>query len=102
MPAGGTAQRNLTDVQKQALANSAQVAITVEQLGGSPTGQPTSTPIYVVPLRSPLRCIEQSPKARQPRYRLARVEALPACAIRTKRMRRRCHPGLVLVAKLVA
>jgi anti-sigma-K factor RskA len=52
MPAGGTAQRNLTDVQKQALANSAQVAITVEKLGGSPTGQPTSTPIYVVPLRT--------------------------------------------------
>ncbi|MBS0417283.1 MAG: anti-sigma factor [Proteobacteria bacterium] len=52
MPNGGTAQRKLTDIQKQALANSAQVAITVEQLGGSPTGQPTTTPIYVVPLRS--------------------------------------------------
>ena len=52
MPYGGTAQRKLTDIQKQALANSAQVAITVEQPGGSPTGQPTSTPIYVVPLRS--------------------------------------------------
>jgi anti-sigma-K factor RskA len=52
MPAGGTAQLNLTDVQKQALANSAQVAITVEQLGGSPTGQPTTTPVYVAPLRA--------------------------------------------------
>jgi anti-sigma-K factor RskA len=52
MPSGGTAQRKLTDAQKLALATSAQVAITVEQLGGSPTGQPTSTPIYVVPLRS--------------------------------------------------
>jgi anti-sigma-K factor RskA len=52
MPAGGTAQRKLTDTQKLALASSAQVAITVEQLGGSPTGQPTSTPIYVVALRS--------------------------------------------------
>ena len=52
MPAGGTMQRNLTDVQKQALANSTQVAVTVEQLGGSPTGQPTTTPVYVVPLRS--------------------------------------------------
>jgi anti-sigma-K factor RskA len=52
MPSGGTAQRNLTDVQKQALANSAQVAITVEQLGGSPSGQPTSTPVYVAPLRT--------------------------------------------------
>ena len=35
-----------------ALANSAQVAITVEQIGGSPTGQPTSTPIFVAPLRT--------------------------------------------------
>jgi anti-sigma-K factor RskA len=52
MPSGGSAQLNMTDVQKQALANSAQVAITVEQLGGSPTGQPTTTPIYVAPLRS--------------------------------------------------
>jgi len=52
MPGGGTAQRKLTDAQKLALANSAQVAITVEQLGGSPNGQPTTTPIYVVPLRS--------------------------------------------------
>jgi len=34
------------------LANSAQVAVTEEQLGGSPTGQPTTTPIYVVPLRN--------------------------------------------------
>src|SRR5438477_430433 len=33
-------------------AIAAQVAITVEQLGGSPTGQPTTTPIYVVPLRA--------------------------------------------------
>ena len=52
MPYSGTAQRTLTAVQRQALANSAQVAITVEQAGGSPTGQPTSTPIFVVPLRT--------------------------------------------------
>lgn len=52
MPVSGTAQLNMTDVQKQALANSTQVAITLEQLGGSPTGQPTTTPIYVVPLRT--------------------------------------------------
>jgi anti-sigma-K factor RskA len=53
MPGGGTAQRKLTDAQKVALAGSAQVAITVEQLGGSPNGQPTTTPIYVAPLRTP-------------------------------------------------
>jgi anti-sigma-K factor RskA len=52
MPSSGTAQRSLTTVQQQALANSAQVAITVEQIGGSPTGQPTSTPIFVAPLRT--------------------------------------------------
>jgi anti-sigma-K factor RskA len=52
MPAGGTAQLNMTDVQKQALASSTQVAITLEQPGGSPTGQPTTTPVYVAPLRT--------------------------------------------------
>ena len=52
MPQSGTAQRTLTAVQSQALANSAQVAITVEQLGGSPTGQPTTTPVFVAPLRA--------------------------------------------------
>jgi anti-sigma-K factor RskA len=52
MPYGGTAERALTAVQKQALANSTRVAITVEQLGGSPTGQPTTTPVFVAPLRT--------------------------------------------------
>ena len=52
MPYSGTAQRTLTAVQQRALANSAQVAITVEPAGGSPTGQPTSTPIFVAPLRA--------------------------------------------------
>jgi len=51
LPASGTTQRALTAAQQQALANAAQVAVTLEQLGGSPTGQPTSTPIFVVPLR---------------------------------------------------
>jgi anti-sigma-K factor RskA len=52
MPRGGTIQRSLTTAQKQALVNSSRVAITVEQSGGSPTGQPTTTPIFVVPLRT--------------------------------------------------
>jgi anti-sigma-K factor RskA len=34
------------------LANAAMVAVTVEPLGGSPTGQPTTTPVYVAPLRA--------------------------------------------------
>jgi anti-sigma-K factor RskA len=52
MPYSGTTQRTLTAVQQQALANSAQVAISVEQVGGSPTGQPTTTPVFVAPLRA--------------------------------------------------
>jgi anti-sigma-K factor RskA len=52
LPATGTAQRTLTAVQSQALASAAQVAVTLEPLGGSPTGQPTSTPVFVAPLRT--------------------------------------------------
>jgi len=52
LPGSGSAQRTLTVAQQQALANAAQVAVTVEQLGGSPTGQPTTTPIFVAPLRA--------------------------------------------------
>jgi anti-sigma-K factor RskA len=52
LPASGSAKRALTVVQQQALANATQVAVTVEQLGGSPTGQPTSTPVFVAPLRA--------------------------------------------------
>ena len=51
LPVAGTVRRALTAAQQQALANAPQVAVTVEALGGSPTGQPTSTPIYVVPVR---------------------------------------------------
>jgi anti-sigma-K factor RskA len=52
LPTTGKAVRALTAAQRQALANATQVAVTVEQIGGSPTGQPTSTPIYVAPLRA--------------------------------------------------
>jgi anti-sigma-K factor RskA len=51
MPVAGTTQRTLTPLQQQALANTQQIAVTVEPKGGSPTGQPTTTPIYVVPLK---------------------------------------------------
>jgi anti-sigma-K factor RskA len=43
----------LTLIQKQALALSSQVAVSIEPLGGSPTGQPTGAVIYVAPLRTP-------------------------------------------------
>jgi anti-sigma-K factor RskA len=52
LPISGTARRTLTAAQQQALANAANVAVTLEQPGGSPTGQPTSTPIFVAPLRA--------------------------------------------------
>jgi anti-sigma-K factor RskA len=51
LPGSGTARRSLTAAQQQALASSPQVAVTLEPLGGSPTGQPTSTPLFVAPLR---------------------------------------------------
>jgi anti-sigma-K factor RskA len=46
------AARTLTAAQQQALAGSAQVAVSVEPLGGSPTGQPTGAVVFVAPLRT--------------------------------------------------
>jgi len=51
LPVAGTSQRALTAAQQQAIAKAAQIAVTLEPLGGSPTGQPTTTPIFVAPLR---------------------------------------------------
>jgi anti-sigma-K factor RskA len=45
-------RRALSAAQQQALANSAQLAVSVEPPGGSPTGQPTGTVVFVVPLRA--------------------------------------------------
>jgi anti-sigma-K factor RskA len=53
LPAAGASTRTLTLMQKQALALSSQVAVSIEPLGGSPTGQPTGTIVYVAPLRAP-------------------------------------------------
>jgi anti-sigma-K factor RskA len=57
LPTEGTLIRALTVTQKQALARSSQLAVTLERLGGSPTGQPTGAILYVVALRgrNPLR-----------------------------------------------
>jgi anti-sigma-K factor RskA len=52
LPAEGESIRALTMTQKQALAGSSQVAVTIEPLGGSPTGQPTGAIRYVAPLRT--------------------------------------------------
>jgi anti-sigma-K factor RskA len=46
-----TTQRALTPTQQQALAHAAQLAVSLEPAGGSPTGQPTGAVVFVVPLR---------------------------------------------------
>jgi len=48
----GTARRSLTATQQQALASSAQIAVSLEPAGGSPTGQPTGPVVFVAPLRT--------------------------------------------------
>ncbi len=52
LPAAGASSRTLTLMQMQALEQSSQVAVSIEPLGGSPTGQPTGAVIYVAPLRA--------------------------------------------------
>jgi anti-sigma-K factor RskA len=53
LPAAGATSRTLTVMQKQALALSTQVAVSIEPRGGSPTGQPTGAVLFVAPLRAP-------------------------------------------------
>jgi anti-sigma-K factor RskA len=50
LPAAGTSARGLTASQKAALAISTQVAVSIEPLGGSPTGQPTGEVVFMAPL----------------------------------------------------
>jgi len=52
LPAVGASSRTLSAVQKQALASSSQVAVSIEPPGGSPTGQPTGDIVFVAPLRA--------------------------------------------------
>jgi anti-sigma-K factor RskA len=52
LPAEGASSRTLTAIQKKALANSNQVAVSIEPQGGSPTGQPTGAVVFVAPLRA--------------------------------------------------
>jgi anti-sigma-K factor RskA len=53
LPATGASTRQLTAMQRRALALSSQVAVSIEPLGGSPTGQPTGAVLYVGQLRTP-------------------------------------------------
>ncbi len=50
MPASGRARLELDDRQREALALAANVAVSDEPAGGSPTGAPTGAVLYVAPL----------------------------------------------------
>ncbi len=52
LPSTGVARHALSPAQKQALASSTQVAVSIEPVGGSPTGQPTGAIVFVAPLRA--------------------------------------------------
>jgi anti-sigma-K factor RskA len=45
-------QRRLTTAQQQALQRAAQLAVSLEPTGGSPTGQPTGAIVFVAPLHT--------------------------------------------------
>jgi anti-sigma-K factor RskA len=45
------AERALSEAQRQALNTAAQLAVSVEPRGGSPSGQPTGAVVFVVPLQ---------------------------------------------------
>lgn len=47
MPQSGRRELRLTDAQRAALASAAQVAISLEPVGGSPTGAPTGPVLFV-------------------------------------------------------
>ncbi|MEJ0098826.1 MAG: anti-sigma factor [Pseudomonadota bacterium] len=53
LPRSGTLQRELTANQKALLASAAQLAVSVEPVGGSPTGLPTGPVVIVAPVTRP-------------------------------------------------
>jgi anti-sigma-K factor RskA len=50
LPRSGQLHRQLNDTQRTLLAGAAQVAVSIEPLGGSPTGLPTGPVVIVAPL----------------------------------------------------
>ena len=52
MPVRGEFATSLSPAQRRALARSAQIAVSVEPLGGSPTGHATGPVVFVAPLRN--------------------------------------------------
>lgn len=52
MPVRGETSLALSEAQRRALARAAQLAVSVEPIGGSPTGQATGPVVFVAPLRT--------------------------------------------------
>jgi anti-sigma-K factor RskA len=52
MPVRGETSLALSETQRRALAHALQIAVSVEPVGGSPTGQPTGPVVFVAPLRA--------------------------------------------------
>jgi anti-sigma-K factor RskA len=52
MPVRGESSLALSATQRRALARAVQVAVSVEPVGGSPTGQPTGPVVFVAALRA--------------------------------------------------
>ena len=52
MPQTGSRELRLTDAQRAALANATQVAVSLEPVGGSPTGAPTGPVLFVASVAS--------------------------------------------------
>jgi anti-sigma-K factor RskA len=50
--AQASTQLALSSAQQQALKSAAQLAVSLEPVGGSPTGQPTGAIVFVVPLQT--------------------------------------------------
>ena len=52
LPAQGSSHHALSAVQQKALASSTQIAVSIEPVGGSPTGQPTGAIVFLAPLHT--------------------------------------------------
>ncbi len=50
LPRGDSVNRSLSDAQRAALRASVKLAVSIEPLGGSPTGSPTGPVVIVVPI----------------------------------------------------
>jgi anti-sigma-K factor RskA len=52
LPEAGQLEHKLSDAQRAALSGAAQLAVSLEPPGGSPTGAPTGPVLYVAPLKT--------------------------------------------------